>query len=208
MLSVVVLGSATTGSAGILDLFKPRAIERDAKKQPKPDGPRVFKLVADEVVPGTPVAVLDQPVEPAAQLTAKSVLTPVSFRRQVPPAPTGGPLLAPEPASAASEPVPAAAAPQVIELYPCVQYSDGDNVHPCAVHTVVAVKDPTCCSHPCDCCQPACVYVEICVPPNCTYCYDVKRHDGSKVEYDYGDYEIEITSRNGVVYLDYDDYGI
>ena len=45
----------------------------------------------------------------------------------------------------------------------------------------------------------------ICVPPTGRFEYDVKRRDYSKVEYDYGKYEIEITSKKGIVYVDYDD---
>jgi len=94
---------------------------------------------------------------------------------------------------------------QVIELYPHVRYKDLDNVHPRGVPTIVAVKDPGCCDKKCECSEPGCVYVEICVPPCGEPKFDVKRSDGSKVEYDYGDYEIEITSKKGVVTVDYDD---
>jgi len=89
-----------------------------------------------------------------------------------------------------------------ISLYHCVKYEDLDNIHPCAVRTVVAVQDP--CYDPRSCCAPACVYVEICVPP--CKCRRVKvSRRGSKVEYDYGEYEVEIKSKRGVVYVDYDD---
>ncbi len=143
---------------------------------------------------------------------------PVSFQEVVPtPAPLGPPgeYFSPAPAPI---PVPhAGLAPipdphfsshgefQTVELYHRVKYEDLRNVHPCAVKKIVAVKDP--CARPsvCGSCAPPCVYVMICVPPCDKFRFDVKRKDHSKVEYDYGDYEIEITSKNGIVYVDYDD---
>ncbi len=94
-----------------------------------------------------------------------------------------------------------------IKLYHCVKYEDRHNIHPCAVKMIVQVNDP-CTPKPdrCGCCQPVprCVFVEICVPP--CGCAKIKvSRSGSKVEYDYGKYEVEIKSKNGVVYVDYDD---
>ena len=95
---------------------------------------------------------------------------------------------------------------QTVELYPRVKYGDLDNVHPRAVKKIVAVKHPDADRNPaCGHCAPPCAYVMICVPPQGRFEYDVKRKDHSKVEYDYGDYEIEITSKNGVISVDYDD---
>ena len=55
----------------------------------------------------------------------------------------------------------------------------------------------------CDACGPQCVFVEICVPPDCP---EIKvSRGGRKVKYDYGDYKVEILSKDGVVYVDYDD---
>lgn len=88
-----------------------------------------------------------------------------------------------------------------IQLYDCVKYKDLDNIHPCAVTKIVAIVDP--CQDPCNTCGPQCVYVQICVPP--CECVDVKTsHGGRKVKYDYGKYEVEIKSKNGVVEVDYD----
>jgi len=212
VLGVLVLGSSTT-SAGLFDFLKPERAERT--KFVKPDGPPVLRQVVGKVVlGGTPVEIVGQKVEAAGLPATKTqdelaidlgrpttALT-VSAQLQVPPGPEGGPALTSEGAVLEAEPVPAAV--QVIELFPCVTYEDHGHIHPCAVRTVVAVKDPTCCPDPCGCCQPGCVYVEICVPPCCPYKYEVKRRDHSKIEYDYGRYEIEITSRNGVVHVDYD----
>lgn len=89
------------------------------------------------------------------------------------------------------------------DLYPNVRYKDLKNIHPCAVPQVVQIVDP--CWDPrnrCDC-GPTCVNVQICAPPDCP---DVKvKKDGRKVKYDYGKYQVEITSRNGEVVVDYDD---
>jgi hypothetical protein len=130
---------------------------------------------------------------------APALLKPayILAQNEVPPAP------APEGAPAPT-PLPAGAAPVggPIGLYHCVKYSDVRNVHPCAVPTIVQVTDP--CWDPDSCCPPTCVSVEICVPP-CA-CLEVKHSkDGRKVKYDYGEYEVELVSRNGKVFVDYDD---
>lgn len=116
------------------------------------------------------------------------------------------PLIAPEGQPVPhGQPVPT----QTVQLYPYVKYEDLDNRHPCAVTKIVAVPDPCkrCRHHGRDCCQqcgPGCVYVQICVPPCGCPKVKVKRH-GRKIEFDYGDYEVEIESKNGVVEVDYDD---
>jgi hypothetical protein len=100
-------------------------------------------------------------------------------------------------------------------LFSNVKYEDLDHVHPCAAPTVVQVVDP--CSNyghhglfghhrgvpACDACGPQCVYVQICVPPGCPK-IKVERN-GRKVKYDYGDYKVEVTSKDGYVEVDYDD---
>lgn len=104
-----------------------------------------------------------------------------------------------------SEPTPAAGTP--VTLYHCVRYKDECNVAPCAVPMIVTVKDPCDCSDRCNpCCTPKCVAVQICVPP-CSECPPKVccKRDGEYVSYDYGKYRVEITSRNGVVTVDYDD---
>lgn len=89
-----------------------------------------------------------------------------------------------------------------IELFTCVKYKDERNIHPCAVPMIVSVPDP--CADPCDCCGPKCVYIKICVPP-CD-CAQIKcKRNGSKISYDFGKYEVDITSRRGTVVVDYDD---
>ncbi|MEX2287618.1 MAG: hypothetical protein WD648_11050 [Planctomycetaceae bacterium] len=89
-----------------------------------------------------------------------------------------------------------------VQLYDCVKYEDLDNIHPCAVTKIVAVPDP--CQSDCDRCCARYVYVQICVPP--CECPEIKNsHHGKKVKYDYGKYEVEITSKKGTIYVDYDD---
>lgn len=100
-------------------------------------------------------------------------------------------------------------------LFARVEVEDRDHIHPCAVPTVVQVLDP--CSverrhglfhryrvaADCDACGPQCVYVEICAPPGCPK-VKVSR-DGRKVTYDYGDYKVQVESKDGYVVVDYDD---
>ena len=83
-----------------------------------------------------------------------------------------------------------------IELYACVKVEDRDNIHPCAVPMIIAIADPC---NPC-CCR----YIQICVPPCGCPQIKVKKHS-REVEYDYGSYEVEIKSKNGILYVDYDD---
>jgi hypothetical protein len=89
-------------------------------------------------------------------------------------------------------------------LFTCVKVEDPDHIHPCAVPKIVMVPDPCACHHPCSCCEPKCVAIKICVPP--CGCVEHKcKHGGRKQEYDYGDYEVEITVKDGYVKVDYDD---
>lgn len=91
-----------------------------------------------------------------------------------------------------------------VPLFARVRVRDRDNIHPRAVDIVVAVKDPNACSHACTCCTNRTVFVPLCVPPCPLEKVKVSR-DGTRMELDYGDYEIDITSRNGLVTVDYDD---
>ena len=94
-----------------------------------------------------------------------------------------------------------------VPLYHCVRVKDECNIAPCAVPQIVMVKDPCAVCDPCNpCAAPKCVAVQICVPP-CSECPPrvTCKRDGEYVKYDYGKYRVEITSRNGVVTVDYDD---
>jgi hypothetical protein len=122
----------------------------------------------------------------------------------VPPGPT--PLLmtpVPEGGPAAAGGPPIAMAPG-LALYPRVKYHDKRHIAPCAVPMVIAVRDPCAKRDPCGTCgPPPCVLVEICVPP-CGTPQICTKHDGAKVRYDYGRYAVNITSRHGIVWVDYD----
>lgn len=137
--------------------------------------------------------------------------TPIAF--QPPPAP--GPAAVPMPSPVGPSPVPQAEAPMppgaefsptlvpvpaegsaVSLLYPNVKYKDLKNIAPCAVPVIVAVP------HPCKPC--CCAYVQICVPPHCRPRVECKHH-GHEIEYRYGNYEVEIKLKNGMIVVDYDD---
>lgn len=120
-----------------------------------------------------------------------------------PPAPGSGSQLTPVPAGPQGDVVPHGAMP----LYHNVKVEDPDHIHPCAVPKVVRIVDPCWKPDRCGCCAPAaprCVYVKICVPP-CA-CERVKvSKNGRKVKYDYGDYSVELKSKDGCIEVDYDD---
>lgn len=181
MLAVIV----DTGEAGLLD----ELFETVTTKNP----PVYGRVVSGPYMPREDVS-RERVIPTAFRQPVQETLPPIPAgpAGDVPPAPEGEGAATP-----AAEP---------IKLYHRVKYSDLDNVHPCAVKMIVQVKDP--CPPPvsCNCAQPAprCVFVEICVPP-CPCPKFECSHDGSHVEYDYGDYEVEVTSKRGVVYVDYDD---
>jgi len=104
------------------------------------------------------------------------------------------------PGAAGGPPHPLAPA---VALYPYVKYRDRHHIAPCAVPMCVAVRDPCDRHDRCSCGPPKCVMVEICVPP-CGCPKITSKHDGAKVRYDYGKYAVNITSRHGVVVVNYD----
>jgi hypothetical protein len=143
----------------------------------------------------------------ATLLVATAAFARGPFRLvQNPPEPA--PALTPMPATSpipGAEPAPVAG--NTVELYQCVRIKDECNIAPCAVPQIVTVKDPCAVCDPCNpCAAPKCVAVQICVPPCCPCPPKVTcRRGGEYVKYDYGKYRIEITSRRGVVTVDYDD---
>ncbi len=155
-------------------------------------------------------AVAFQEIVPPAPLQAPGsvegpvVPLPADPPGRIQPVPEPAPLRTPVPMTTPA-PGPPVETYQTIALYPYVKYEDLDNVHPFAVKKIVAVKDPRAPKGLCGTCAPPSVFVMICVPPRGRFDFDVKRKDYSKVEYDYGKYEVEITSKNGIVYVDYDD---
>ncbi len=137
---------------------------------------------------------------------------PTGDAASVPPAPLppvalpGSPSALPPPEAASGfvaaggPPLQLAPAPA---LFRKVKYKDRRHIAPGAVPMYVAVRDP-CERHERGLCgPPKCVLVEICVPP-----YGMpkitSRHDGTRVRYDYGEYAVNITSKHGVVVVNYD----
>jgi len=97
-------------------------------------------------------------------------------------------------------PIPASPA---IQLHPA-RYRDLRNIHPCAVKTIIQVKDPCYRYRPLrDCGPPPMVFIEVCLPPGCPRITGTR--DMGHVKYSYGKYQVEITSRMGRVVVDYDD---
>jgi hypothetical protein len=134
------------------------------------------------------------PPGPAPQMT-------VPQAPSLQPVPSPQPVPSLGPAAAGGPPIAMAAG---VELYPRVKYHDRRHIAPCAVPMVVAVQDPCARRDPCAACgPPKCVLVEICVPP-CGCPKICTKHNGTKVRYDYGKYAVNITSRHGVIVVDYD----
>lgn len=146
----------------------------------------------------------------ATMLVASAAFARGPLLRFVQNPPEPAPALSPTP-MASPAPMAPGSAPvvkgEVIELFQCVRYKDQRNIAPCAVPMIVTVKDPCATCDPCDpCAAPKCVAVEICVPP-CSECPPkiCCKRGGEYVKYDFGKYRVEITSRKGVVTVDYDD---
>ncbi|GAB4153146.1 MAG: hypothetical protein Tsb009_29420 [Planctomycetaceae bacterium] len=152
-------------------------------------GPSFFKSSRDlkKIAPGQPGYLVSYQGTP----TPIAVVAP-------PPAPGVG-------GTSVHAPAPAGHA-QHAGLFPCVEVEDCDHIAPCAVPKIVCIVDPCWKPSKCGCCapqKPRCVQVKICVPP--CGCPRVKvSKDGRKVKYDYGKYEVELESKNGKVYIDYD----
>jgi hypothetical protein len=91
-----------------------------------------------------------------------------------------------------------------VPLYPRVRAKDCDDIAPGAVPVVIAIRDPNICRKPCRCCPPTCVFVQVFVPACPPRKVEVDDH-GAKLDLDYGEYEIEIESRKGVITVEYDD---
>jgi hypothetical protein len=87
-----------------------------------------------------------------------------------------------------------------VPLATCVRVEDECNIAPNAVPVVVAVRDPNTCGHQC---QERIVFVQVFVPPcpprsiRVTPCH-------SRVQMDFGQYEVDIKSRDGMIFVDYD----
>ncbi len=92
--------------------------------------------------------------------------------------------------------------PATVELYQNVRYCRERNIAPCAKPVIVQIPDPCACKSAC--CPTPCVNVQICVPQCGCPCVKVTRC-GDRVCFDYGKYEIIVTSGRGRVCVDYRD---
>ncbi|MCA9049158.1 MAG: hypothetical protein KDA89_10550 [Planctomycetaceae bacterium] len=123
---------------------------------------------------------------------------------------TPGPLVVP-PAPVVVPPVPVLPAAHRIgeivtchvALEPCVEVRDMHRVAPGAVPTVIAVKDPHQGRFTNQTQPNQIVFVQVLAPPCPPQRVWVSRC-GTKVRLDFGRYEIDLVSRNGVVVVDYD----
>ena len=91
--------------------------------------------------------------------------------------------------------------PVVLEQHVVVK--DCDEIAPDACPVVVAVRAPTLGRYRGRDCQERLVYVEVMVPP-CPLQRLRVSPCKTKVRLDYGRYEVDITSRNGCVEIEYD----
>lgn len=87
-----------------------------------------------------------------------------------------------------------------VPLATCVKVEDECDMAPNAVPTIIAVRDP---NAPVDHCHPQMVYVQICVPPCPPRSLKISPCQ-TEIKLDYGRYDVEIKSRNGVIVVDYD----
>ena len=87
-----------------------------------------------------------------------------------------------------------------VPLATCVQVKDLCNAAPDAVPAILAVRDPHCCEH--DLAERV-VYVEVLVPRCPLQKLEVSKC-GTRVDLCFGEYDIEVRSRNGVVTVQYD----
>ena len=162
-----------------------------AKKRVRVNVPRPQLLSMSQVrIATVPVSLQSRTYPTLARGTY--VAPPAPAAGVAPPAPGGGPAVK--------------AGPAPIRLFHCVKYRDLHHIAPCAVTKIVKIVDPCWKPDPCNCCQqcPPCVYVMVCVPP--CGCADVRvSRNGHVVRYDYGKYAVDIVSRNGKIYIDYDD---
>ena len=105
------------------------------------------------------------------------------------------------------QPVPADPGTDSVALFEHVKYKDHDEIAPCAVPKIIQVKDPCACPSECDCCnccEPKCVSIKICVPP-CA-CEHIKVNcDGDRIKYDYGEYAVDVRIKKGYIEVDYQD---
>ncbi len=87
-----------------------------------------------------------------------------------------------------------------VPLATCVRVEHECNIAPNAIPVVVAVRDPHMCDHDV---QERLVFVQIFVPPCPVQNVRVSRCR-TKISLDFGRYEVDIKSANGIIVVDYD----
>jgi hypothetical protein len=87
-----------------------------------------------------------------------------------------------------------------VPLATCVRVEDECDIAPNAVPVVVAVRDPKMCAH--DVVERV-VFVQVFVPPCPPRSIEISRCR-TRVTMDFGRYEVDIKSRNGMIVVDYD----
>ena len=87
-----------------------------------------------------------------------------------------------------------------VPLATCVRIEDECNIAPHAVPVVVAVRDPATCGHQC---HERIVFVEVFVPPCPPRLIRVSPCH-SRVTMDFGEYQVDLKSQNGIIVIDYD----
>lgn len=158
---------------------------------------RTYQVAPHTFAQGGPAFAQPQPMVPSLA----PLLTAPAYEEPLQPIPDGPPV--------------SMGAATGCDLFPNVKYHNTNKISPCAVPMIVGIKDPCApkkkcsacakCGHTCDSCAaaPQCVYVKICVPTCGCPKVRVKR-DGDKIRYDYGKYAIDVVSRNGKIFVDYD----
>jgi hypothetical protein len=165
------------------------AVDDLGSPPPAPAMNPVLQAPANDAVPPAPLPPVTSSAPPSA----------LPLPEAAPPGPVIPVPAAPGAVMAGSPPVQLAPAPV---LFPNVKYRDRRHIAPCAVPMYVAVRDPCERHDRFSCGPPKCVLVEICVPPGMPRI--TCRHDGTRVRYDYGRYAVNITSKHGVVVVNYD----
>lgn len=89
-----------------------------------------------------------------------------------------------------------------VPLYTNVKYKDLDEMSPCAVPKIIAVKDPCACDDKCG--PPQCVYIQICIPQCGCELISCKRN-GDRIRYDYGEYAVDVRIKKNHIEVDYQD---
>jgi len=89
-----------------------------------------------------------------------------------------------------------------VPLASCVRVEDECNIAPNAVPVVVAVRDPSLPPWHAGCSEGV-VFVEVCIPP-CPLQSLVVSPCRTRIRMDFGHYQVDLKSKNGMVIIDYD----